>query len=66
MRGLDAWLISERLNHVVRHPNTDIEVTVLLPSAVFDDGGVALDADGIAGFGRHRDAVIGTLPGTWK
>jgi hypothetical protein len=37
---------------------------VLLPSALFDDGGVALDADGIGGFGRHGDAVVGTLPGT--
>lgn len=38
----------------------------MLPSALFDDDRVASDADGIDGFGRHRDAAVGTLPGTWK
>lgn len=38
----------------------------LLSSALFDDGGVALNADGFGAFGRHHDAVVGTLPGTWK
>ncbi len=37
----------------------------VLPSALFDDGGVAFDADGIGGFGRHRDVVVGMLPGMW-
>jgi hypothetical protein len=38
----------------------------LLSSALFDDDGVAFDADGFGGLGRHRDAAVGTLPGTWK
>jgi len=37
---------------------------LLLPVAFFDDGGVALDVDGIGGFGRHGDAVVGMLTGT--
>lgn len=32
---------------------------LLLPSALFDDDGVASDADGIDGFGRPRDAAVG-------
>lgn len=35
----------------------------MLPVALFDDGGVALDADGIGGFGRHGDVVVGMLTG---
>lgn len=38
----------------------------MLPSALCNDGGVALNADRLGGFGRHRDAAVVTLPGTWK
>ncbi len=40
-------------------------VSVVLPVTLFDDGGVALNGDVIGGFGRHRDVVVGMLPGTW-
>lgn len=30
----------------------------VLPVALFDDGVVALNGDGIGGFGRHRDALV--------
>lgn len=33
-------------------------VDCLLPVALFDDGVVALNGDGIGGFGRHRDALV--------
>ncbi|MDJ0312368.1 hypothetical protein [Arthrobacter sp. H35-D1] len=42
---------------------TGTPLAQVLPSALFDDGGVALVGDGNGGFGRHRDAVVGIAAG---
>jgi len=39
---------------------------LLLPGALFEDVGTALNDDGIGGFDCHRDAAVAMLPGTWK
>ena len=69
------WAVSQQLLpaspwHGTRRRETDerlpflLDSAQVLPSALFDDGGVALIDDGIGGFGGHGDVVVGILPGT--
>lgn len=40
-------------------PERQNAISLVLPIALFDDGGVTRIADGIDGFGCHGDVVVG-------